>query len=87
MVTDEEALAMEEEYKEQMRLNGKMPMTEHEEYVNADVPKEIWIERNKYLHQHIDALTDELIKLRSDNAKLVKQLNETLSQFRNKGGL
>ena len=45
-------------------------MSEHEEYVNADVPIEIWIERNKYLHQHINMLTEELIKVRLDNKKI-----------------
>jgi hypothetical protein len=29
-------------------------MSEHEEYKNADVPKEVWIQRNEYLHKHID---------------------------------
>ena len=51
----------------------KEAMSEHEEYKNADVPIEIWIERNKYLHQHIDMLTEELIKVRLDNKKLSKQ--------------
>ena len=27
-------------------------MTEHEEYKNADVPVDIWIQRNEYLHNH-----------------------------------
>ena len=65
----------------------KEVMSEHEEYVNADVPIEIWIERNKYLHQHIDMLTEELIKVRLDNQRLTKQLEDTLKQFRNKGAL
>ena len=87
MVTDEEALAMEEEYKEQMRLNGKMPMTEHEEYKNADVPVEIWIQRNEYLHKHIDKLNEEINQLRTDNKRLTQQLENVNNQFRNKGGL
>ena len=62
-------------------------MSEHEEYKNADVPIEIWIERNKYLHQNIDMLTEELIKVRLDNQRLTKQLEDTLKQFRNKGAL
>ena len=65
----------------------KEVMSEHEEYKNADVPIEIWIERNKYLHQHIDMLTEELIKVRLDNQRLTKQLEDTLKQFRNKGAL
>ena len=50
----------------------KEVMSEHEEYKNADVPKEIWIERNKYLHTDTvrGVLTSDQIK-----------------QFRNTGGL
>jgi hypothetical protein len=65
----------------------KEVMDEHEEYKNADVPIEIWIERNKYLHQHIDMLTEELIKVRLDNKKLSKQIEDQIKQFRNTGGL
>jgi len=65
----------------------KEVMSEHEEYKNADVPIEIWIERNKYLHQNIDMLTEELIKVRLDNQRLTKQLEDTLKQFRNKGAI
>ena len=62
-------------------------MSEHEEYKNADVPIEIWIERNKYLHQHIDMLTEELIKVRLDNKRLTQEIENQLKQFRNTGGL
>jgi len=62
-------------------------MSEHEEYKNADVPIEIWIERNKYLHQHIDMLTEELIKVRLDNKKLAKQCEDLLNEFRNTGAV
>ena len=48
------------EYKEMMKT-----MTEHEEYKNADVPKEIWIQRNEYLHKHIDNLYEEIKELRT----------------------
>jgi len=65
----------------------KEVMSEHEEYKNADVPIEIWIERNKYLHQHIDMLTEELIKIRLDNKKLSKQIEDQLKQFRNSGSI
>tara|TARA_R110002124_G_scaffold89019_1_gene228042 strand:+ start:45 stop:272 length:228 start_codon:yes stop_codon:yes gene_type:complete len=65
----------------------KEVMSEHEEYINADVPKEIWIERNKYLHQHIDMLTEELIKVRLDNKRLTQEIENQLKQFRNTGGL
>ena len=42
MVTDKMAKEMEEEYKEQMKLQGKrVPMTKEEEYRNADVPEEV----------------------------------------------
>ena len=65
----------------------KEVMSEHEEYKNADVPIEIWIERNKYLHQHINMLTNELIEIRLDNKKLSKQIEDQIKQFRNTGGL
>ena len=65
----------------------KEVMSEHEEYKNADVPIEIWIERNKYLHQHIDMLTEELIKVRLDNKRLTQEIENQLKQFRNTGGL
>ena len=68
------------EYKEMMKT-----MTEHEEYKNADVPKEIWIQRNEYLHKHIDNLYEEIKELRIDNIRLTKQLEEQLQEFRNKG--
>ena len=61
------------EYKEMMKT-----MTEHEEYKNADVPKEIWIQRNEYLHKHIDNLYEEIKELRTDNIRLTKQLEEQL---------
>ena len=48
-------------------------MSEHEEYVNADVPKEIWIQRNEYLHKHIDRLEKEINEIREDNKKLFKK--------------
>jgi hypothetical protein len=42
VVTDEMAKEMEEEYKEQIKLQGKpVPMTVEEEYRNADVPDEV----------------------------------------------
>ena len=65
----------------------KEVMSEHEEYINADVPKEIWIERNKYLHQHIDMLTEELIKVRLDNKRLTQEIENQLKQFRNSGSI
>ena len=68
------------EYKEMMKT-----MTEHEEYKNADVPKEIWIQRNEYLHKHIDNLYEEIKELRTDNIRLTKQLEKQLQEFRNKG--
>ena len=51
-------------------------MSEHEEYVNADVPKQVWVDRNKYLHEHVNKLTDEIIELRKDNKRLTKELND-----------
>ena len=37
-------------------MQNKDHMTEHEEYKNADVPVDIWIQRNEYLHKHIEKL-------------------------------
>mgnify|MGYP003308481582 FL=1 len=68
------------EYKEMMKT-----LSDHEEYKNADVPKEIWIQRNEYLHKHIDNLYEEIKELRTDNIRLTKQLEEQLQEFRNKG--
>ena len=68
-------------------MQNREPMTEHEEYKNADVPVEIWIQRNEYLHKHIDKLNDEINQLRTDNRRLTQQLENVTNQFRNKGGL
>jgi len=65
----------------------KEVMTEHEEYKNADVPKEIWIQRNEYLHKHIDKLYEEIKELRTDNIRLTKQIEDQLKQFRNSGSI
>ena len=65
----------------------KKIMTEHEEYKNADVPREIWIQRNEYLHKHIDKLYEEIKELRTDNIRLTKQIEEQIKQFRNRGAI
>jgi DNA-binding TFAR19-related protein (PDSD5 family) len=62
-------------------------MSEHEEYKNADVPKEVWIQRNEYLHKHIDKLNEELNELRIDNKRLSQQVEDQLKQFRNSGSI
>jgi len=62
-------------------------MSEHEEYINADVPKEIWIQRNKFLHKHIETLEKEINDIRRDNIKLTKQVEDQLKQFRNSGSI
>jgi len=77
MVTDEMAKAMEEEYKEQIRLQGRVPMTTKEEYKNADVPMS---ENPKDLKEIIHRQDQQIKELR-------KQLNATLEQFRNKGAI
>jgi len=66
---------------------SKEVMNEHEEYLNADVPKQVWVDRNKYLHEHVNKLTNEIIELRIDNKKLSKQIEDQLKQFRNNGAL
>ena len=68
-------------------MQNKEKMTEHEEYKNADVPKEIWIQRNEYLHKHIDKLYEEIKELRTDNMRLTKQVEDQLKQFRNSGSI
>ena len=65
----------------------KKIMTEHEEYKNADVPREVWIQRNEYLHKHIDKLYEEIKELRTDNIRLTKQVEDQLKEFRNNGDL
>ena len=68
-------------------MQNKEPMTEHEEYKNADVPVDIWIQRNEYLHKHIEKLYEEIKELRTDNIRLTKQLEDQLKQFRNSGSI
>ena len=66
---------------------SKEVMSEHEEHVNADVPKEIWIQRNKFLHKHIETLEKEINDIRRDNIKLTQQVEDQLKQFRNSGSI
>ena len=65
----------------------KEVMSKHEEYKNADVPKEVWMQRNEYLHKHIDKLYEEIKDLRTDNIRLTKQIEDQVKQFRNSGDL
>jgi|TARA_B100001093_G_scaffold500851_1_gene551788 hypothetical protein len=65
----------------------KEVMSKHEEYKNADVPREVWIQRNEYLHKHIDKLYEEIKELRTDNIRLTKQVEDQLKEFRNNGDL
>jgi len=100
MVTDEEALEMQKVWEDEIRMQGRIPMTIKEEYKNADAPipkdrgpndLEETIDRlefkNKMLHQHIEKLTTEVIQVRLDNKKLAKQCEDQMKQFRNKGAL
>ena len=64
---------------------GKNVMTEIEEYLNADVPKEVWIHRNEALHKHIIKLETDLIKEREDHLKLKQKIKDLLNEYRNKG--
>jgi len=66
---------------------SKEVMSEHEEYINADVPREIWIQRNKFLHKHIETLEKEINDIRRDNIKLTQQVEDQLKQFRNSGSI
>jgi regulator of replication initiation timing len=69
-----------------------LPMSMEEEYKNAGVEPgedlEARIERlefrNEKLHQYVDKIIDENLKLRKNNEELLKQITE---QFRNKGAL
>ena len=65
----------------------KEVMSKHEEYKNADVPREVWIQRNEYLHKHIDKLYEEIKELRTDNIRLTKQVEDQLKEVRNNGDL
>ncbi len=56
----------------------KEVMSEHEEYLNADVPKQVWVDRNKYLHEHVNKLTNEIIELTGSNV-LKSNFFETFS--------
>ena len=100
MISDKEALEMQKVWEDEIRMQGRIPMTIKEEYKNADAPMpkdrgpndlEEIINRldfkNKMLHQHIEKLTTEIIEIRSDNKKLVKQCEDQMKQFRNKGAL
>ena len=100
MVTDEEALEMQKVWEDEIRMQGRIPMTIKEGYKNADAPipkdrgpndLEETIDRlefkNKMLHQHIEKLTTEIIQVRIDNKKLAKQCEDQMKQFRNKGAL
>lgn len=100
MISDKEALEMQKVWEDEIRMQGKIPMTIKEEYKNADAPipkdrgpndLEETIDRlefkNKMLHQHIEKLTTEIIQVRSDNKKLAKQCEDQMKQFRNKGAL
>ena len=66
---------------------SKEVMNENEEYLHADVHNKVWVDRNKYLHEHVNKLTDEIIELRKDNKSLSKQIEDQIKQFRNKGAL
>jgi len=69
-----------------------LPMSFEEEYKNAGVEPSEDLEarierlefRNKKLHQYVDKIIDENLRLRKNNEDLVKQVTE---QFRNKGGI
>ena len=100
MISDKEALEMQKVWEDEIRMQGRIPMTIKEEYKNADAPipkdrgpndLEETIDRlefkNKMLHQHIEKLTTEIIQVRSDNKKLAKQCEDQMKQFRNKGAL
>jgi hypothetical protein len=100
MISDKEALEMQKVWEDEIRMQGRIPMTIKEEYKNADAPMpkdrgpndlEETIDRlefkNKMLHQHIEKLTTEIIQVRIDNKKLAKQCEDQMKQFRNKGAL
>tara|TARA_R110000796_G_scaffold49142_1_gene117526 strand:- start:293 stop:595 length:303 start_codon:yes stop_codon:yes gene_type:complete len=100
MISDKEALEMQKVWEDEIRMQGRIPMTIKEEYKNADAPMpkdrgpndlEETIDRlefkNKMLHQHIEKLTTEIIQVRLDNKKLAKQCEDQMKQFRNKGAL
>ena len=74
----------------------KEPMTMEEEYKNANVPMprgpndleemiQVLVTRNKYLHKHVEKLTEELHVLREDNVMLAKQIDDKVRKMRESG--
>lgn len=63
----------------------KIKMDEHEEYLNADVPKEVWITRNKYLHKKVEKLTDQIQELQKDSKRQAKEYDKILDKLRKAG--
>jgi len=43
--------------------------------------------RNKYLHKHVDTLTEEVHLLREDNVKLAKQIDDKVRKMREVGAI
>jgi len=43
--------------------------------------------RNKYLHKHVEKLTEEVHILREDNVKLAKQIDDRVRRMRETGGM
>ena len=41
--------------------------------------------RNAKLHNHNEKIEQQIIELRADNARLAKQVEDQIKQFRNKG--
>ena len=43
--------------------------------------------RNAKLHNHNEKIEQQIIELRADNARLAKQVEDQIKQFRNKGAI
>ena len=43
--------------------------------------------RNAKLHNHNEKIEQQIIELRADNARLAKQVEDQIKQFRNKGAM
>tara|TARA_B100001939_G_C16664930_1_gene497607 strand:+ start:241 stop:507 length:267 start_codon:yes stop_codon:yes gene_type:complete len=88
MISDAEAKKREQEYKEEISLSGNIvPKTEDQGPEDLKDMVATLEFRNKVLHNYIEVISDEINRLRIDNKRLVKQCEDQLNQFRNRGDL
>lgn len=56
-------------------------------YNDLEAPIERLEFRNAKLHNHNEKIEQQIIELRADNARLAKQVEDQIKQFRNKGAI